>query len=146
MDIFKKKVRVRIRALIVLAVAVALIYAGFMFYRSELPILNSFTKGFHQGIFFGLELIILGFLVMNIKGSKSDEALKKMYIEENDERYGLIVQKTASMTALLMFPALGVATVVAGFLNAAVFFALLGVLLFMLVLFYSIWAYFARRI
>ncbi|MDO3408284.1 hypothetical protein QWJ34_00735 [Saccharibacillus sp. CPCC 101409] len=145
MDLFHQKVRTRIRVLTALAVGVALIYAGFMLYRSELPILNSFTKGFHQGIFFGLELVILGFLAQNIKGSRNDAALKKMRIEENDERFGLIIQKTASMTALVMFAALGVATVIAGFLNAAVFFSLLGALLFMVVLFYSMWIYFAKR-
>ncbi|OWR28704.1 hypothetical protein CDO73_17555 [Saccharibacillus sp. O23] len=122
-----------------------MIYTGFMLYRSELPILNSFTKGFHQGIFFGLELVILGFLVQNIRGSRSDAALKKMHIEENDERFSLIIQKTASMTALAMFAALGVATVIAGFLDAAVFFALLGALLFMVILFYVLWIYFAKR-
>lgn len=145
MDTFHQKVRTRIRVLAVLAVGVALIYTGFMLYRSELPILNSFTKGFHQGIFFGLELVILGFLVQNIKGSRSDAALKKMQIEENDERFSLIIQKTASVTALVMFAALGVATVIAGFLNAAVFFSLLGALLFMVVLFYGLWVYFAKR-
>ncbi|WP_143536148.1 hypothetical protein [Saccharibacillus sp. O23] len=145
MDTFQQKVRTRIRLLAVLAVGVALIYTGFMLYRSELPILNSFTKGFHQGIFFGLELVILGFLVQNIRGSRSDAALKKMHIEENDERFSLIIQKTASMTALAMFAALGVATVIAGFLDAAVFFALLGALLFMVILFYVLWIYFAKR-
>jgi len=145
MHTFQQKVRTRIIVLTVLAVAVALIYTGFMLYRSELPILNSFTKGFHQGIFFGLELVILGFLVQNIKGSRSEASLKKMQIEENDERFSLIIQKTASMTCLTMFAALGVATVIAGFLNAAVFFALLGTLLFMVILFYAMWIYFAKR-
>lgn len=145
MDTFQQKVRTRIIVLTILAAAVALIYAGFMLYRSELPILNSFTKGFHQGVFFGLELVILGFLVQNIKGSRSETALKKMHIEENDERFSLIIQKTASMTALVMFAALGVGTVIAGFLNAAVFFAMLGSLLFMVILFYSMWVYFAKR-
>ncbi|CAM4304553.1 hypothetical protein [Saccharibacillus endophyticus] len=145
MHTFRQKVRTRIIVLTVLAMAVALIYTGFMLYRSELPILNSFTKGFHQGIFFGLELVILGFLAQNIKGSRSEAALKKMQIEENDERFSLIIQKTASMTCLVMFAALGVATVIAGFLNAAVFFALLGALLFMVILFYAMWIYFAKR-
>ncbi len=146
MEPFKRKLRLRIRVLTLLAVAVALIYAGFMIYRSELPVLNSFIKGFHHGIFFGLELIILGFLVQYVKASKSEEATRKLQISENDERTGLILQKAASLGTSVAFFGIGTATIVAGFLNTVAFVTLLGTLLFVLIVFFSMWGYFAKRI
>ncbi|WP_172194794.1 hypothetical protein [Saccharibacillus qingshengii] len=146
METFKKKVRIRIRVLWVLAAGIALIYAGFMFYRFELPVLNSFTKGFHQGIFFGLELIIIGFLVQYIRSSKSEEALKKMYIKENDEREGAIIRSAAALGTSIAFVGIAVATVIAGFLDTTAFITLLSTLLFMLIVFFSLWGYYGKRI
>lgn len=146
METLKKKIQMRIRVLSVLAVGVALIYLGFMFYRSELPVLNSFTRGFHQGIFFGLELIIFGFLMQYRRASRSEEALKKMHIEENDEREGLIIRSAASLGISIAFIGIAVATVIAGFLNTVAFITLLSTLMFMLIVFFSLWSYYGKRI
>lgn len=145
MDTFKKKVQIRVYVLSLLAIGVILLYIGFMFFRPHLPILNSFAKGFHQGIFLGLELAIIGFLVRNAKALKNDEATKKLYIEEGDERTGLIIKNAASLGTSVAFTGLAVATAVAGFINITVFVTLLSTLLFMLVLFFSLWGYFAKR-
>ncbi|MCQ4085949.1 hypothetical protein [Saccharibacillus sp. JS10] len=146
MENLRKKVKARISLLTVLIVVVTLVYIAFMMYRSELPILNSFAKGFHYGIFIGLELVLIGFLVTNIRSLRSEETLKKMHIQETDERVGLIIQKTATTTIWILFALLGIATVIAGFMNAVIFFTLLAVLLGTMFLFYGAWGYFAKQI
>lgn len=53
---------------------------------------------------------------------KSDEALKKLYIEENDERGQLIVYKGSVFTTVGMLILLALSTVVSGFINEIIFF------------------------
>lgn len=145
MENFKTKVQKRTRVLSVLMVITALLFAGLFFYRDQLPVLPSFIKGFHQGAFVGLEIVLLSFLLVNRKAAKNEDALKKLYIEENDERTSSILQQGSTLAMSILFFGLGLATVVAGFFNPVVFFTLMGVLLFVLVLFFSLWMYYAKK-
>lgn len=146
MKAFKKKVQTRIWIFSLLAVGVVLLYIGFLIYRPQLPVLSSFVKGFHQGIFLGLEVIIVGFLVRNVRAIKSEDALRKLHIEETDERTGQIIQNAATLGISIVLFGLALATAVAGFFNMIAFLTLLGTLLFMLILFFSLWGYYAKRI
>ncbi|MDF2923985.1 MAG: hypothetical protein K0R57_2899 [Paenibacillaceae bacterium] len=146
MDNYRTKVQNRINILSLVAVGTALIYTVLTLYRDHLPDIPSFINGFHSGAFFGLELIVILFIVKFFRVRKNDAALKKLHIEENDERTGLIIQKAGSLGMVIVLVGLTVATIISGFFNTFIFFTLLGALLFILLVFYSLWIYFAKKI
>ena len=146
MEQYKAKLQRRINALSLVAVGTALIYAGLVFFRGQLPAVPSFIKGFHIGAFIGLELIIAFYLGKCMQAIKNADTLKKMRIAETDERTGLVLQKASSLGMSVMFFGLGLAAIISGFLNVVMFFTLLGVLFFALVVFYTLWVYFARKL
>lgn len=146
MEKFKEKVRTRINSLSLLLTGTGLIYLVLMLNRDRLPVLPDFIQGFHMGIFISLELAFVFFVSKYLKAVKSDTELKKLYIVENDERKGLIIQKAGSLGLGVIFCGLGIATVIAGFFNTLVFFTLLGALAFGLVVFYSMWIYFSKKL
>ncbi|MFS0724673.1 hypothetical protein [Paenibacillus sp. 1P07SE] len=61
-------------------------------------------------------------------------------------RAGLIIRNASTLTIAISFGGIGIATIVSGFFSATVFFALMGCLLFMLVVFYVLWIYYARKL
>lgn len=144
MDAYKKKMRLRIKLVGFAAVTTALIYVVFTFYRDQLPVLSSFIKGFHTGAFIGLELIAVWYLIKCIRAMKNDKEMKKMYIAENDERTGQIIRNASTLGISVVLIGLLIALIVSGFLSATVFFTLMGILLFVLIVFFSLWGYYER--
>ncbi|MEK3702860.1 hypothetical protein MKY87_01935 [Paenibacillus sp. FSL R7-0198] len=146
MDKYKIKVNTRKNVLSLVAAATLLIYVGLIFYRGGLPDLPSFIKGFHTGAFIGVEVAIAFFLVRYIKASKNEAELKKQYIEENDERSIMILQRAGTLSTAIILIGLGVASVIAGFFNPLIFYTLLTCLLFVLIVFFALWMFYAREI
>lgn len=145
MDNYKVQVKTRKNALSLVAAATLLIYVGLMFYRGGLPELPSFIKGFHTGAFIGAELCFVFFLAKYIKASKNDAELKKLYIEENDERSGLIIQSASTLSVVMILAGLAIASVIAGFFNSLIFYTLLATLLFVLIVFFALWMYYSKK-
>ncbi|WP_338587022.1 hypothetical protein V6669_16655 [Paenibacillus sp. Y5S-9] len=146
MDKYKIKVNTRKNVLSLVAAATLLIYVGLIFYRGGLPDLPSFIKGFHTGAFIGVEVAVAFFLVRYIKASNNEAELKKQYIEENDERSVMIFQSAGTLSTAIILIGLGIASVVAGFFNPLIFYTLLACLLFVLIVFFALWMYYAREI
>ncbi|GAK40526.1 hypothetical protein PUW24_19810 [Paenibacillus urinalis] len=146
MEKYKIQVTTRKNALLLIAAAMLLIYAGLVFYRGGLPELPSFIKGFHTGAFIGVELCIVFFLVKYRKASKNEAELKKLYIEENDERNAVILQSASSLSMVIILVGLGMASVIAGFFNTMIFYTLMAALFFVLIVFFVLWIYFAKKI
>lgn len=146
MDKYKIKVKTRKNVLSLVAAATLLIYVGLIFYRGGLPDLPSFIKGFHTGAFIGVEVAVAFFLVRYIKASNNEAELKKQYIEENDERSVMILQRAGTLSTAIILIGLGIASVIAGFFNPLIFYTLLTCLLFILIVFFALWMYYAREI
>ncbi|MFD2700608.1 hypothetical protein ACFSVM_09000 [Paenibacillus shunpengii] len=146
MEKYKVQIRTRKNALSVVAAAMLLIYAGLVFYRGGLPDLPSFIKGFHTGAFIGVELCIVFFLARYIKAIKNEAELKKLYIEEKDERNAVILQSASSLSMVIILVGLGMASVIAGFFNTMIFYTLMAALFFVLIVFFALWIYFAKKI
>ncbi|MGE6663841.1 hypothetical protein [Paenibacillus xylanexedens] len=136
MDKYKIKVKTRKNVLSLVAAATLLIYVGLIFYRGGLPDLPSFIKGFHTGAFIGVEVAVAFFLVRYIKASNNEAELKKQYIEENDERSVMILQRAGTLSTAIILIGLGIASVIAGFFNPLIFYTLLTCLLFVLIVFF----------
>jgi len=146
MDAYKKNLRTRMNLVSVAAAVAALLYVGLMIYREHLPVLPSFIKGFHIGAFVGLELILGWYLGQCMRASKKESELKRMYIAENDERTGLIIRNASTLGMSVVLFGLAIAAIVSGFFSATVFYTLMASLLFVLIVFYGMWVYYARKL
>lgn len=81
-----------------------------------------------------------------MKVRNNETELKKMYIEENDERTGLILRNASTLGMSVILMGLGVAAIVSGFFSATVFSTLMACLLFILFVFFGLWAYYAKKL
>lgn len=130
MEKFKRKLRIRTVWIAVVIICVAVTNFALIINHKRLPVLPDFIYGFQTGIFAGLELILLFILGKNITAMKTDVALKKLYIQEHDERKLMIKQKTGSIGFEIYTIGICFAIIVSGFFNQTVFFTLLGVTVF----------------
>lgn len=145
MNAYKAKMRIRVNLISLAAVIAALVYVALSIYRDRLPELPSFIKGFHIGAFFGFEAVAASYLVKYMKVRKNETEMKKMFIEENDERTGLIIRNASTLGMSVILVGLGVAAIVSGFFSATIFFTLMASFLFILVVFFGLWTYYAKK-
>lgn len=130
MDKFKEKVRSRVIILTVVCMSLGLSYLILFSNQDKLPNMPDFIKGFHSGVLFGIISLLTYHIIKNLIAMKDEKVLKKLYIEENDERIIIIMQKTGSIGINTCILGFGIATIIVGFLNETIFFTLLGVTLF----------------
>jgi hypothetical protein len=107
--------------------------------------LADMIRGFQVGIFLGLQLAILVMAVKYMRALKNDIELKKLYVEENDERTKLIQDKIGGTGFNFIIGSIAAATVIAGFLSQIVFITLLGVLLFIVLVKGSLKLYYRNK-
>jgi hypothetical protein len=128
MEKFRAKIQKRVMVLSLTVIFISAVYllliSGLIM---ETPSIPDFIKGFNMGAFVGVELILVFFTVKFFFSMKNEDALKKLYIEENDERSKLILEKTGAVGMLLFILLCAIGTIVAGFFNETVFYTLLGV-------------------
>ncbi|RUT40519.1 hypothetical protein EJP82_24785 [Paenibacillus anaericanus] len=146
MEKYKEKVRLRVIYLTWIMLLTCLINIVLLSNRNRLPEISDFILGFQSGVFTGLLFVFIIFIVKYRKSMKSDEALKKLYIEENDERGQLIGYKVSVFTTVAMLILLALSTVVAGFFNELIFFTLLGTLGVFLIIFCAFTVYFKKTL
>ncbi|SET68734.1 hypothetical protein [Paenibacillus sp. NFR01] len=146
MEKYKMKLRNRTNNLSLLAIGSAMIYLALLLTRNLLPDLPSFIKGFHTGVFVGLELFVILYIGKYMKARKDEAALKRLYIKETDERSGQIFQNAATLGLAVILVGLALAAVVAGFFDSVVFFSLLGALFFVIIVFFALLAYYSRKL
>lgn len=127
MEKFKAKIQKRVFILSLTAIFTAAVYlllvSGLVV---DTPSVPGFVKGFNMGAFSGIELILVFFTVKYFVSMKNEDALKKLYIEENDERTKMIMEKTGAVGMLLFIIVSAIGAIVAGFFNQTVFYTLLG--------------------
>lgn len=126
MENYKEKIRIKTLWISVITTCSVIINLILLFNQNNLPKVPDFIKGFQTGAFCGVELILVFYIARNLASMRNEKALKKLYIEENDERTIMIMQKTGAMGMSICNIALALATVIAGFFNEIAFFSLLG--------------------
>ncbi|MBU5312172.1 hypothetical protein KQI38_09050 [Tissierella carlieri] len=127
---FKEKIRIRALWMSAIVIGLAVSYLVLFLNQDKLPKMPSFIVSFHAGVLCGLELLLMLDIFKNVRATRDEKALKKLYIEENDERTIMIMQKTGAMGITICIIGLGVGTIISGFFNEIVFFSLLGATLF----------------
>jgi hypothetical protein len=127
MEKFKIKVQKRVTILALTTIFTFILYlllvSGLLM---DTPSVPDFIKGFNMGAFCGVELVLVFFTVKFLGSMKNEATLKKLYIEENDERRKMIMEKTGAFGMVLFILISAIATIVAGFFDETVFYTLLG--------------------
>lgn len=107
---------------------------------------NDFIFGFIYGIVIGMELFCVGKVIKINKARDDYGLLRKMYIEENDERQILIRLKSGYPILVNLSLAIFLFAILAGFINKEVFVTLLSVGVFQLLVSKAIKLYWTRKI
>lgn|SRR5690554_4429758 len=130
MDKFKEKIRYRILFLLITLFSFIAIYLILFLNQDNLLKPSNEIIGFHGGALSSFSVLLILNIFKNIKGMKDENKLKKLYIEENDERAIMIMQKTGAVGINICILGFAIATIIAGYFNRIAFFTLLGSTLF----------------
>ena len=136
MENYKKKINRRIVWLGITVAIIALIQLALMFLSQTERIINipDFIEGYQLGFFASIELVIVVTIVKQRTALKNEEALKKLYIKEHDERTIYILQRSGSTGYYLIVIGLAIGVIIAGYFSRTVFVTLIGALLFVCVI------------
>lgn len=93
--------------------------------------MNDMIDGVRVGLLLGMEVIFLMKIQKTIKALGNEEQLRKLYIQETDERNTYIIQKTGSIGFNIALFGLAFAMFAASFFNMDVCLTLLGATLFL---------------
>jgi hypothetical protein len=88
------------------------------------------AESFILGACTGTMLLILFNMRRYTLALKNDESMKKLYVEENDERHKFIVSKTGGTAINIVICGLALGATVSGFFSEVVFFTLLSAAVF----------------
>lgn len=128
MEKFKKRLRCEIVTgavfLFLLVLAQVLVWSVL----PESP--NGVSKSFTSGFLTGISAVCIMYMVKNASTLKDDEKLKKLYIEENDERMNSIRSVASKLSFKVTLIGLSIAMLIAINLDKSIGYALLGALLF----------------
>ncbi|NLK85982.1 MAG: hypothetical protein GX279_00620 [Clostridiaceae bacterium] len=142
MERFKDKIRKRTVLMSLSIIAISGIYSVLSLYRGSMPAVPYFIKDLHTGAYLGIKLVLLFYVLKYIRSIRREEALKRLYIEENDERTIMIMQKSGASGMVICMIGFAIGTIVAGFFNAIMFFTLLSALIFIALVRVSIKIYY----
>jgi len=92
------------------------------------------ARGFMAGFNVGLAIVVVGLMALDIRkyaaALKDADKRRTLYIAEHDERLGYIRTRMGGTPLQIVLYGLLTGTIVAGFFSETVYFALLGMLLF----------------
>jgi uncharacterized membrane protein len=132
MNKFRQTVKQRVIWSILSAVGAIAVYVIIYSVTGGMVQVDDFVKGFNSGVFSAVVGLSILSIISNCLTLRNEEKLKKLYIDENDERKLLIQQKSSSSTFNIVLYFLLLAAIVAGFFSKTVFFTLLASIFFML--------------
>lgn len=131
--VLKKRLSLMVTFNVVIAVFIALTGAYVNLISTGSEHITDMIHGFQIGIFIGLQLIMLVYISKYRNALKFESKLKKLYIEEKDERTKLINDKIGGVGSNFTLGVIATATVMSGFFHQLVFITLLGVLSFIVI-------------
>ncbi len=132
MDRFKSTLRTRLYAIAVFDAVALILYAmGFMYSdRIGAPgasdFMRSMVTGFQIGALAGIQIMLIPVIVRYSKALRDEAALKRLHIDETDERKRFIKMRIGGVGLNIALGGLAVAVIVAGYVNEVAFLTLLG--------------------
>lgn len=133
MEKFKNdlKNRIILQSIYVSIVLLLIVFGVFDMVTGSTKNVADFISGFNFGICISVELVAVYYMTKYTKALNNEELLKKLYVEENDERNKMIQTKIGGIAIDIILGGVIIATIVAGYFNEVIFFTLLGVTAFM---------------
>jgi len=132
MEKYKKLLSKRVVSLSVVIGVFVILEVALLTMRDKLPAMPDFIAGFQAGVVIGVVLCGVFLLVRTILALRNEEALKKLYIKEHDERSVYVQQKSGALSFAISTVGLLIAIIISGYFNTVVFFTLLTALAFIL--------------
>lgn len=148
MEAYRKKLITRIVwQLIIIVVASGFVIFNFITVAQleEQEHIAIQIKGFQVGMFSAWIVMFLTGIIKKAIAVRNEAVLKKMYIKEHDERTRSIQKEVASATVWISVLSLIFAIVIAGFYSSAVFYTLVGALIYLSTVACGAKIYFQRR-
>ena len=146
MEQFKEKIQSRNKK-ISLAASFIFVFYIYLSRKTGVPdAMNDFAAGYNLGLLIALQVGAIYFITKYNKALKSKDQLKKLYIEEHDERKKLIEYKSSVIGISIFIFILLLATIISGFYNLIVFYTLLGVCSTILVTIIFVKLYFLKKV
>lgn len=142
MEEYRKKAKTRFTLLTMVCCSSLTVYFALCFLTRDA---SDFAKGLSVGLLSAVEICSVFGLVKTFKLMHNEEYLKKMYIEENDERNKEIKKETACKSNLITTYGIGFAAVIAGFFDIKICIALTAVLSFNLFVLLIVNAYYRKK-
>lgn len=142
---FKAEVRKRILLRRFLLVGIIVIDILLNVFRDQFTNIPDFAFGYQIGVLIGLIILLSINLYMYERAYRNEDRLKMLYIKEHDERKVLIKSKMAMGTLFISIALLGIATLIAVYINRTVAFTLISVIYGMGIILCILKVYFAKK-
>lgn len=124
------------------------VYCGIVIALNILAIffnLESFAAAFASGVSWGIGGVMIFYVVRYRAALKDEEKLKKLYIEENDERQKLIDAKIGSSGIDILAMFLLLAMIISNFFNQTVFYTLFSTVIFIILVKFALKFYYNKK-
>lgn len=128
-----------------IVVSIFLLCMGYLFRDAACGHIPDFIRGFQTGLFLGLELLLVFYVVQLIAAQKDEAKLRKFYIAEHDERSASIRLHTFAASSVFSLVLLTVATITAGFFDEKICMTLLVTLIAQLFVKLPFKLYYAKK-
>lgn len=142
---FKAEVRKRILLRRFLLVGIIIIDILLNIFRDRFTNIPDFAFGYQIGVLIGLIILLSINLYMYERAYRNEDRLKMLYIKEHDERKVLIKSKMAMGTLFISIALLGIATLIAIYINQTVALTLISVIYGMGITLGILKVYFAKK-
>ncbi len=142
---FKAEVRKRILLRRFLLVGIIIIDILLNIFRDRFTNIPDFAFGYQIGVLIGLIILLSINLYMYERAYRNEDRLKMLYIKEHDERKVLIKSKMAMGTLFISIALLGIATLIAIYINQTVALTLISVIYGMGIILGILKVYFAKK-
>ncbi len=125
MEEFRTKLQRKTTIVTVLCCLLPIItIAAKMFFKLE----NDFSSGMTLGICCGSMLVVVYYLVRNFMILHNEEKLKKLYIEQTDERNEAICKEAMKTSSFILIIVFGIASIITGFIDQTICMTLCAVI------------------
>jgi len=104
-----------------------------------------FLRGVQLGLLIGVDLVAVFFLAKDLGLLRDERRLREAFIQENDERNAMIAARVGASSYGFTSIGLVVAAVVAGYFSIGAFVALLGAVVFEVLVRLALYQYYSRK-
>lgn len=142
--------RAKIKKRFIFYLVASIIFVILVVLRIVLNKLNSsqgsFLDGFKLGLFSALSFVFFAKCFFLFRAMINEDKLRKLFIEENDERTKAINEKSGSNLFIIIYLILVIGIMISGNFSDTVMYSLLGCIGGIIVIYTSLHLYFSKKL